>query len=267
MSKKRWIAGLLSAVMALSVAFVNPTTVKAAGWLDDVTEMETGVIYSDSFSDLDYSSPADYRTDGYYHVYKFEIPEDGGIHVGIESPEGGIGNYWLCLELYRVDDTDNNVYVIDGDNLLSYSQSRGVYYSKEDTLNYGLTKGGYYLVFSLWKYKTLGFPTQSYSITVDYTPSVPLSKFNSVKKTKNGLDLKWNRVNGIDGYQIEYSTKEDFSVKKKTVTIKDAKTVKQLIKGIKKKKTYYVRIRSYKYVKVNGEKEQFFSDWSETSTL
>ena len=95
-------------------------------------------------------------------------------------------------------------------------KARGVYYSEDKDLTYGLKKGGYYLVYALRKVDDLTFPTQSYSLTVDYKPSVPVTKLKSVSKTRKGLSIGWIRVNGVEGYQLEYSTKEDFSSKKKT---------------------------------------------------
>ncbi len=268
MIKKRFLAGVLSAAMALSVAVFNPTVVKAEGWLDDVREIETGVTYSDNFTVDDYSYHENY-IDYLCDSYKIDVPEDGVISFAMESQDErylyGTAGYVEELYIYKIDDPDNALYY---DNLsFSKSTSRGCYYV--DDKKYGLTKGTYYIVlsFGMSVHCVTDVPVESYSLTIDYNASVATTRFKSCEKTKKGLVLNWNRVSDIDGYQIEYSTKEDFSAKKKTITIKDVKTVKQLIKGIKKKKTYYVRIRSYKYVKVNGVKEQFFSDWSETSSL
>ena len=268
MKKKRLLAGVLSAVMAMSVAVFNPTVVKAEGWLDNVQEIEMGVSYSDNFTYDDYSyySNSDFK-DYLCDSYKIDVPEDGSISFAMESADErySSGFYSIKVDIYKIDDPDNALY---HDTLkFSLSTSRGCYYV--DGLKYGLNKGTYYIVlsFGMGVHQVTSEPTESYTITVDYNASVATTRFKSCEKTKKGLSLNWNRVSGIDGYQIEYSTKEDFSAKKKTITIKDVKTVKQLINGIKKKKTYYVRIRSYKYVKVNGVKEQFFSDWSETSSL
>ncbi len=268
MKKKRLLAGVLSAVMAMSVAVFNPTVVKAEGWLDNVQEIEMGVSYSDNFTYDDYSYYSNSEFKDYLcDSYKIDVPEDGSISFAMESADErySSGFYSIKVDIYKIDDPDNALY---HDTLkFSLSTSRGCYYV--DGLKYGLNKGTYYIVlsFGMGVHQVTSEPTESYTITVDYNASVATTRFKSCEKTKKGLVLNWNRVSGIDGYQIEYSTKEDFSAKKKTITIKDVKTVKQLINGIKKKKTYYVRIRSYKYVKVNGVKEQFFSDWSETSSL
>ena len=71
------------------------------------------------------------------------------------------------------------------------------------------------------------------------------------------LTATWKKTGGVTGYQIEYGLKEDFKGAKKVTVKKDA-TVKATIKKLQAKKTYYVRIRSYKTVK----KVKYYSDWS-----
>ena len=61
----------------------------------------------------------------------------------------------------------------------------------------------------------------------------------------------------VTGYQIQYSTSKKFS-SSKTKTIKSYKTTKATLSSLKAKKTYYVRIRTYKTV--DGKK--YYSDWS-----
>ena len=49
----------------------------------------------------------------------------------------------------------------------------------------------------------------------------------------------------------------------KTIKVKKAKTVKQVVKNLKSKKTYYVQIRAYKTV---GGKT-YYSAWSGTKKV
>ena len=65
------------------------------------------------------------------------------------------------------------------------------------------------------------------------------------------------KTSRVTGYQLQYSLSSDFS-DAKTVTIKDSSVVSKSIKKLKNKKTYYVRIRTYKTV--SGK--NFYSDWS-----
>lgn len=71
---------------------------------------------------------------------------------------------------------------------------------------------------------------------------------SSAKSKKAGqITLKWKKDSKATGYVISYSTSKSFK-KAKTVTIKKNKTTSTTIKKLKKGKTYYVRICSYKTV-------------------
>lgn len=54
--------------------------------------------------------------------------------------------------------------------------------------------------------------------------------------------VKWKKVSGADGYQVAYSTSSKFKKAKKKTIAKTSVT----IKGLKKGKTYYVKLRAYK---------------------
>ena len=70
--------------------------------------------------------------------------------------------------------------------------------------------------------------------------------------------LKWKKATETNGYQIQYATNSKFTRGRKTVIIKNRSTVSKTIKKLKRKKTYYVRIRAYK--KLKGR--TYFSKWS-----
>ena len=61
----------------------------------------------------------------------------------------------------------------------------------------------------------------------------------------------------VTGYQIQYSTSKTFS-KATTKTISSYKTTKYTLKSLSAKKTYYVRVRTYKTV----GKTKYYSGWS-----
>ncbi len=61
----------------------------------------------------------------------------------------------------------------------------------------------------------------------------------------------------VTGYEIQYATNKKFS-KAKKVTIKSYKTTKTTLKKLSAKKTYYVRVRTYKTV----GKTKYYSGWS-----
>ena len=95
--------------------------------------------------------------------------------------------------------------------------------------------------------------TKEKSFTIN--PAAP--KISSIKAGKKQLTIQWLPDSQASGYQLEYSLDRSFD-DATTVSIAKRTTIKRTISGLKKKKTYYVRIRTYK--KVNGKK--YYSDWS-----
>ena len=102
-----------------------------------------------------------------------------------------------------------------------------------------------------------------------YYPDRPATKVN-VKKTafvklvgaKKALKVKWKKVSGVTGYQIQYGLKKYFKNAKK-VTVKKAATVSKTVKKLKAKKKYFVRIRAYK--KAGGK--VYYSGWTKAKAV
>lgn len=63
------------------------------------------------------------------------------------------------------------------------------------------------------------------------------------KALKKALKLTWKKVAGASGYEIQYSLNKNFK-KAKKITIKKASVKTRTIKGLKKNKKYYIRIRA-----------------------
>ncbi len=86
--------------------------------------------------------------------------------------------------------------------------------------------------------------------TVKIVVTSKATKLASVKSTaKKKATVKIKKATGAQGYEISYSTDKTFASGVKTTTTK--KTTATL-KKLKSKKTYYVRVRSYR--KVGGKK-------------
>ena len=109
--------------------------------------------------------------------------------------------------------------------------------------------------------KGIGNYTGSKKVTFKIKP-----KATSTTKMTGGskkITVKWTKqTKQVSGYQIQYGTKKDFS-NAKTLTVSGAKTAKTTIKKLKAKKTYYVRIRTYKTV--SGKK--YYSSWSKSKKV
>lgn len=87
----------------------------------------------------------------------------------------------------------------------------------------------------------------------EVTVKKPSKVTTTAKKTSAKVTIK--KVAGATGYQIQYATNKKMTAGKKTITTKKAT---YSITGLKSKKTYYVRMRSYKTV--NGKK--VYSKWT-----
>jgi len=72
------------------------------------------------------------------------------------------------------------------------------------------------------------------------------------------LTVSWKKGEDIDGYEIEYGRSKDMKGSK-IITIKKTKTTKTILKKLKGRKKYYVRIKAFKVV--NGD--TYTSEWSE----
>lgn len=110
------------------------------------------------------------------------------------------------------------------------------------------------------KYKvTIKFKSKYSGTLTTYFTIIPKeSKVSSLTAGKKSLKVKLSKVSSqASGYEIQYSTSKKFtSAKTKKVT--SYKTTSVTLKSLKAKKTYYVRVRTYKTV--NGTK--YYSGWS-----
>ncbi|MCI9547207.1 MAG: hypothetical protein HFH60_11055 [Lachnospiraceae bacterium] len=100
------------------------------------------------------------------------------------------------------------------------------------------------------------YSTVTKNITITVNPAgVNLTRVKNVSGKK--LALKWKKNSKASGYQIQYSTSKKFTGAKSKLVPGGSKTAKTLTK-LNKKKTYYVRIRTYKTV----AKVKYYSSWS-----
>lgn len=90
----------------------------------------------------------------------------------------------------------------------------------------------------------------------------------TVTPSKKAFTVKWNKVSKqATGYEIMYATNAKFSKGKHTVTVKNFKTTSKKISNLKAKQKYYVKVRTYKTVKVNGKMTKIYSNWSKYRTV
>ena len=110
----------------------------------------------------------------------------------------------------------------------------------------------------MFKGKYSGFKTLTFTIK---PKAATLSKVTAAKKA---VTVKWSKVSSqATGYEIMYATNSKFTKGKKTVKVTSYKTTSKKITKLTSKKTYYVKVRTYKTV--DGVK--YYSDWSKVKSV
>ncbi|MCR4709037.1 MAG: leucine-rich repeat protein [Clostridiales bacterium] len=74
------------------------------------------------------------------------------------------------------------------------------------------------------------------------------TKITNLTSSKGNITVKWSkRTVQVKGYQVQIATNSKFTKGKKTAKITKNTTIKKVFKNLKAGKTYYVRVRTYKY--------------------
>lgn len=122
----------------------------------------------------------------------------------------------------------------------------------------GLKNVGNYKVTIKFKGNYSGTVNKTFTIIPKSTTLTNLS--SSKKKVK----VKWKKqVSQTNGYQLQYSLNSNFK-SAKFLNVTSNKATSKSISNLKSKKKYYVRIRTYKNVKVNGKSRKLYSTWSKS---
>ena len=101
------------------------------------------------------------------------------------------------------------------------------------------------------------------TVTVKVVPAK--AAISSVKNTSSKkITVKWKKsaTATITGYEIQYSTKKDFS-SKTIVRVKGYSKTSKVISNLKKGKTYYVRVRAY----LKSGNAYYNSPWSAVKSV
>lgn len=99
--------------------------------------------------------------------------------------------------------------------------------------------------------------------TISALKKTSINKINAGKKSLT-INFKKQSKN-TSGYQISYSVKKTFADDKKK-TVASFKSSSATVSELKSNKKYYIRIRTYKTVKVNGKNVKMYGAWSKTQT-
>ena len=103
--------------------------------------------------------------------------------------------------------------------------------------------------------------------TLYFTIKPKATSISSLKAGSKKFTVKWKKqATQTTGYQVQYSASSKFS-KAKTVTVGRNTTVSKKISKLSGKKKYYVRVRTYKTVKINGKSIRIYSGWSKAKAV
>ena len=125
----------------------------------------------------------------------------------------------------------------------------------------GMKNVGKYTVKVTLKGNYSGSKSMTYNINPKGT------SVSKVKAAKKGFKVTWKKqATQTTGYQVQYSTSSKFK-KAKTVTISKNKTTSKSVGKLSAKKKYYVRVRTYKTVKIGGKSVKLYSGWSKAKSV
>ncbi len=117
------------------------------------------------------------------------------------------------------------------------------------------------VIISVYLPATENFNASVDYIVIDVTPKTPtITKVSSPQKGQ--MKVSWKKDTSVSGYIIVYSTNKKFS-KAKYIYIKKNSVSSVIVKGMKRRKKYYVSICAYK-----GTKSwDLYSDYSKTKSI
>jgi len=102
------------------------------------------------------------------------------------------------------------------------------------------------------------------SMTASFVINPKGTSISSLTKASKAFTVKWKKQSTqVTGYQIQYTTDKKFKKSVKTTTVSSYKTTSKKISKLSSRKTYYVRIRTYK--KVGSTK--YYSGWSTVKSV
>lgn len=100
------------------------------------------------------------------------------------------------------------------------------------------------------------------SLSASFTVAPRSTEWRGLSARSRGFTARWlRRQTQVTGYQLSYSTRKSFSGAK-TKKIAKTSTTSASVTGLARRKTYYVRVRTYKTVTENGKSKTYYSSWT-----
>ena len=109
---------------------------------------------------------------------------------------------------------------------------------------------------------TMLFQPAEVQVVFEVKPDKTSWKTKAFKRQKSKVTLMWKKQSGVTSYEVAYATQKDFAKHKKTKTVKENLS-KTTVKGLKKEKTYYVKVRALvETTDTRGNKRTIAGPWS-----
>lgn len=109
---------------------------------------------------------------------------------------------------------------------------------------------------------TMLFQPAEVQVVFEVKPDKTSWKTKAFKRQKSKVTLMWKKQSGVTSYEVAYATQKDFAKHKKTKTVKENLS-KTTLKGLKKEKTYYVKVRALvETTDTRGNKRTIAGTWS-----
>lgn len=202
------------------------------------------------------------KLEGSYYEENMEIGESKSLGVSIFSPIYKNDDDWdlhTCPGVWT--SSDPSVLQVQDEETMNSSSWDDDAYSNMDVNIKAVGTGKASITCETGTRKV------TFRITVEaeeeaYSPTA--TSIKSVKaKGRKALQIRWKKkTKDVDGYQLQIAQNKKFTKGKKTCTIKKKATVSRTIKGLKAKKKYYVRIRTFK----KSASKTYHSKWSKVKS-
>lgn len=257
---------LLSCLFVLcGMLYFNTTAAQAQDLTEAITPTKVNNIREDA-TKLLVAYPA-VDDQNYTYVFEFKVNQTSEVRItGLSRYAfynwGGTTKYTLTDSLDEFSTSYNETWETHVFADHAWSEKAGNYCDKFFTLK----KGTYYLTVTTklsddfrtreWNNQTIYDYDLGYWMSVNVSPFTKQVKWQWCKNTAGKkISLKFNKVSA-SGYEIQYSTNKKFKNKQTVRTITNNTTIKNLKKG----KTYYVRVRAYRY---DSEGKKVYGQWSQ----
>ena len=235
-----WIVVIVIAT-GLMNEFVFVKKIEAAGWMKYVQSGELNAWMSGVRSAGDY---VDYDgfLESYADFYKISVPSSGIITIKTNGSNPADEQLSSTPTITVYDQSLNSVY----ENWFYYANYNSAYDIRYD--NIAVSAGTYYI--------EIYGGSDEYQLYIGYQPTVTKTNITKIKSKKRALVVSWAGCSGIQGYQLQYSMKKSMKGAKMFTVSNSSRT--KTIKRLKRKKKYYLRIRTYKVI--SGK--TYYSGWS-----